>query len=87
EPPYHFIEVMACRGGCVSGGGQPYGSNDEIRAARAAGLYKDDKDSEIRVSHKNPDVIKLYDDFLLKPCGEKSHHLLHTTYTKRPLYK
>ena len=78
---------MACRGGCVSGGGQPYGSNDEIRAARAAGLYKDDKDSEIRVSHKNPDVIKLYDDFLLKPCGEKSHHLLHTTYTKRPLYK
>lgn len=87
EPPYHFIEVMACRGGCVSGGGQPYGSNDEIRAARAAGLYKDDKDSEIRVSHKNPDVIKLYDDFLLKPCGEKSHHLLHTTYTKRLLYK
>lgn len=87
EIPYHFIEVMACRGGCVSGGGQPYGSNDEIRAKRAAGLYKDDVCSEIRVSHKNPDIIKLYDSFLGQPCGEKSHHLLHTQYQKRPLYR
>lgn len=87
EIPYHFIEVMACRGGCVSGGGQPYGSNDEIRAKRAAGLYKDDVCSEIRVSHKNPDIIKLYDSFLGEPCGEKSHHLLHTQYQKRPLYR
>ncbi len=87
ELAYHFIEVMACRGGCVSGGGQPYGSNDEIRAKRAAGLYKDDVCSEIRVSHKNPDIIKLYDSFLGEPCGEKSHHLLHTQYQKRPLYR
>ena len=86
EPPYHFIEVMACRGGCVSGGGQPYGSNDEIRAKRAAGLYQDDKNSEIRVSHKNPDIITLYNEYLKEPCGEKSHHLLHTHYTERELY-
>ena len=86
ELPYHFIEVMACRGGCVSGGGQPYGSNDEIRAKRAAGLYQDDKNSEIRVSHKNPDIITLYNEYLKEPCGEKSHHLLHTHYTERELY-
>lgn len=86
EPPYHFIEVMACRGGCVSGGGQPYGSNDEIRAKRAAGLYQDDKNSEIRVSHKNPDIITLYDTYLKTPGSEKAHHLLHTHYTERELY-
>ena len=86
EPPYHFIEVMACRGGCVSGGGQPYGSNDEIRAKRAAGLYQDDENCEIRVSHKNPHIIELYDTFLKKPGGEKAHHLLHTHYTERKLY-
>ena len=86
EPPYHFIEVMACRGGCVSGGGQPYGSNDEIRAKRAAGLYQDDENCEIRVSHKNPHIIELYDSFLKKPGGEKAHHLLHTHYTERKLY-
>ena len=86
EKQYHFIEVMACRGGCVSGGGQPYGSNDEIRAKRAAGLYQDDKNSEIRVSHKNPDIITLYNEYLKEPCGEKSHHLLHTHYTERELY-
>ena len=86
EPPYHFIEVMACRGGCVSGGGQPYGSNDVIRAKRAAGLYKDDENCEIRVSHKNPQIVKLYDSYLKKPGGEKAHHLLHTHYTKRKLY-
>lgn len=86
EPPYHFIEVMACRGGCVSGGGQPYGSNDTIRAKRAAGLYKDDENCEIRVSHKNPQIVKLYDSYLKKPGGEKAHHLLHTHYTKRKLY-
>ena len=86
EPPYHFIEVMACRGGCVSGGGQPYGSNDTIRAKRAAGLYKDDENCEIRVSHRNPQIVKLYDSYLKKPGGEKAHHLLHTHYTKRKLY-
>jgi NADH-quinone oxidoreductase subunit G len=87
EPPYHFIEVMACRGGCVGGGGQPYGATDEIRAKRAAGLYSDDEKSVVRVSHKNPNIIKLYDDFLGKPNSEKPHKYLHTHYVERPLYK
>lgn len=87
EPPYHFIEVMACRGGCIAGGGQPYGANDEVRAKRIAGLYTDDTQSEIRVSHKNPYVQQVYTEFLKEPNSEKAHHLLHTTYIKRPLYK
>ncbi|AEE15781.1 NADH-dependent [FeFe] hydrogenase, group A6 [Treponema brennaborense] len=87
EPPYHFIEVMACRGGCVAGGGQPYGATDEVRSKRAAALYRDDDDCAVRVSHKNPEIVKLYDRFLGKPCSEKSHHLLHTKYTARSLYK
>ncbi len=87
ELSYHFVEVMACRGGCVAGGGQPYGATDEIRAKRAAGLYQDDKDSEIRVSHKNPLILKVYKDFFGEPNHGKAHHLLHTTYTKRELYK
>ena len=87
EPLYHFVEVMACRGGCIAGGGQPYGGTDEIRAKRIAGLYKDDAQSEIRVSHKNEYVLKAYKDFLGEPNSEKAHHLLHTHYIKRPLYK
>lgn len=87
EMPYHFIEVMACRGGCVSGGGQPYGATDEIRALRAAGLYADDAGSAIRVSHKNPSVLAAYSDFLKEPNSEKAHHLLHTHYVQRELYK
>ena len=86
ELPFHFIEVMACRGGCISGGGQPYGSTDEVRAKRTAGIYKDDKASAIRLSHENPSIQALYKDFLGKPLSEKSHHLLHTHYTPRPLY-
>jgi len=87
EPLYHFIEVMACRGGCVSGGGQPYGADDEVRAKRAAGLYTDDTKSEIRVSHKNPYLQQVYTEYLGKPNSEKAHHLLHTHYVQRPLYK
>ncbi len=87
EPPYHFIEVMACRGGCVAGGGQPYGATDEVRAQRAAGLYTDDEKSDIRVSHKNPNVQAIYSEFLKEPNSEKAHHLLHTHYIKRELYK
>jgi NADH-quinone oxidoreductase subunit G len=87
EPPYHFIEVMACRGGCIAGGGQPYGANDEVRAQRIAGLYADDVKSEIRVSHKNPDVQEIYTEYLKEPNSEKAHHLLHTHYVERPLYK
>jgi NADH-quinone oxidoreductase subunit G len=87
EPPYHFIEVMACRGGCIAGGGQPYGATDEVRAKRIAGLYTDDAKSEIRVSHKNPYVQALYTEYLKEPNSEKAHHLLHTHYVERPLYK
>lgn len=87
EMPYHFIEVMACRGGCIAGGGQPYSTTDEVRNKRIAGIYRDDKQSAIRCSHHNPDILKLYDDFLGKPLGGKSHELLHTNYQERPLYK
>jgi NADH-quinone oxidoreductase subunit G len=87
ESPYHFIEVMACPGGCIGGGGQPYGVDDERRKLRIAGLYQDDSDCQIRHSHENPEVIKLYEDFLGKPLGPKAHDLLHTRYTARPLYK
>ncbi len=87
ESPYHFIEVMACPGGCIGGGGQPYGVDNERRKLRIAGLYQDDRDSAIRCSHENPEVIRVYEDFLGKPLGPRAHELLHTRYTARPLYK
>ncbi|MFP4473468.1 MAG: NADH-dependent [FeFe] hydrogenase, group A6 [Candidatus Omnitrophota bacterium] len=87
EPlPYHFIEVMACPGGCVGGGGQPYGINDDVRTARAKGLYDDDEGCAVRSSHENPFVQQLYSEFLEKPLSEKAHHLLHTKYKPRPEY-
>jgi len=88
EPlPYHFVEVMACPGGCVGGGGQPYGVTDEVRQARSKGLYDDDERREIRCSHNNPYVQKLYKEFLGEPLGKKAHQLLHTRYKPRPEYK
>jgi NADH-quinone oxidoreductase subunit G len=87
EPPYHFIEVMACRGGCIAGGGQPYGTTDEIRQKRIEGIYRDDESSEVRASHQNPEIKQLYADYLGKPMSEKSHQLLHTHYTPRPVYR
>jgi len=87
ETPYHFIEVMACRGGCIGGGGQPYGADDLVRAARTAGIYKDDEQSKKRCSHHNPQIKKVYDEFLEKPLSHKSHELLHTGYTPRPEYR
>jgi NADH-quinone oxidoreductase subunit G len=86
ESPYQFVEVMACRGGCVAGGGQPYGATDEIRGKRAAGIYSDDKQSMHRCSHQNPFIKLVYDEFLGEPNGRKAHELLHTSYTARPLY-
>ena len=85
--PWHFIEVMACPGGCIAGGGQPYGVQDTKRIKRIEGLYSDDEQSEFRSSHKNPMVQKLYSEFLGAPLSEKAHHLLHTTYTCRVTYK
>jgi NADH-quinone oxidoreductase subunit G len=87
EPPYQFIEVMACRGGCVGGGGQPYGCTDEIRKKRQLGLYKDDEGSSLRRAHENPFIQQVYAEFLGKPDSEKSHKLLHTKYEARPLYR
>ncbi|MFZ5806543.1 MAG: NADH-dependent [FeFe] hydrogenase, group A6 [Verrucomicrobiota bacterium] len=87
ETPYHFIEVMACVGGCIGGGGQPYGVNDEVRAKRIAGLYQDDRDCKQRCSHENPEVQRVYAEFLEKPLSEKAHKLLHTHYIPLPLYK
>lgn len=87
ETPYHFIEVMACPGGCIGGGGQPYGVDNERRLKRIAGLYQDDRDKTIRCSHENPEVIQVYKDFLGKPLHGRAHELLHTRYTARPLYK
>jgi NADH-quinone oxidoreductase subunit G len=83
KSPYHFIEIMACPGGCVGGGGQPIGFDLAVRSIRGGSLYDEDKDLKYRKSHENPAVIKLYQDYLEKPLGEKSHHLLHTEYTPR----
>lgn len=83
---YHFIEFMACPGGCLGGGGQPIPTNPEIRKKRAEAIYAEDMVHHIRKSHQNPEVQKLYHDFLKKPLGEVSHHLLHTKYTKRERY-
>jgi len=79
---YQMLEVMACPGGCINGGGQPISCDDiTIREQRAAGLYKEDaQDLQFRRSHENPDIIKLYDEYLEKPNSHKSHELLHTTY-------
>jgi iron-only hydrogenase group A len=83
---YHFIEIMACPGGCLGGGGQPIPTNLEIRKQRAKAIYQEDAGKPIRKSHENPEVIKLYKEFLKKPLGHKSHELLHTTYTERNRY-
>lgn len=81
--PYHFIEVMACPGGCLSGGGQPRPTNNEVREARMRAIYDEDASREYRKSHENPAVIELYKQFLDHPLGHKSHELLHTHYTPR----
>ncbi len=86
KPRYDFIEVMACRGGCIGGGGQPTGATDEIRALRTAGIYTDDEKSLVRMSHKNPQVQALYADYLDEPGSEKAEKLLHTSYHKRKVY-
>lgn len=84
EAEYHAIEIMACPGGCVNGGGQPYNHGDiEIVKKRAEGIYSEDRGKARRKSHENEAVKKLYDEFLGEPYGEKAHKLLHTHYQKR----
>jgi len=88
---FHAIEVMACPGGCIGGGGQPlHHGNSEIIKARAVAIYAEDRKKPLRKSHENPFIIKLYDEFLGKPNSEKAHHLLHTQYfdkTKKIIIK
>ena len=92
EKQYHFVEVMACSGGCVAGGGQPHVKAElinrgiDIRLERAKVLYHDDKTQKIRKSHENPVIKTLYEEYLGAPNSSKSHHLLHTTYHKKEVY-
>ena len=94
ESQYHFIEIMGCPGGCVAGGGQPYVKPcflpnedadilDTYKSKRAAALYQEDESKALRASHKNPQIIKLYEDFLGQPNSHKAHELLHTMYASK----
>ena len=95
---YHFIEIMGCPGGCIAGGGQPFvrpcflpneGVDilDTYKQKRAAALYSEDESKALRVSHKNPQIIKLYEEFLGEPNSHKAHELLHTTYSAKEPFK
>ena len=83
EVSYDFIEIMACPGGCIAGGGQPRSCSKETLQMRANALYREDLGKKVRKSHENPAVQEVYQKFLGKPLSEKSHHLLHTSYEKR----
>ncbi|NLL04721.1 MAG: 2Fe-2S iron-sulfur cluster binding domain-containing protein [Clostridiaceae bacterium] len=91
EADYHFVEIMACPGGCVNGGGQPIQPSKvrswtDLRTERAKAIYEEDRDLPIRKSHENPKVKALYEEYLGEPGGHKSHELLHTHYEKRENY-
>ena len=82
--PYHAIEVMACPGGCIGGGGQPFHRGRmEVLRRRAAALYREDANKPLRKSHENPYIQQLYSEYLGEPCGPKAHKLLHTHYIDR----
>jgi NADP-reducing hydrogenase subunit HndD len=83
ESVYHFVEVMTCPGGCIGGGGQPRVTDKAARLARIEAIYREDEGKRMRKSNENPDIQRLYGEFLGKPLGEKSHHLLHTKYVLR----
>lgn len=88
EADYQFIEIMACPGGCVNGGGQPHQTAQvhalhDVTSLRAQALYQNDADSKIRKSHENPDIQKLYAKFLETPGSKRAHELLHTSYKMR----
>lgn len=83
----HFIEVMTCPGGCIAGGGQYIGADSKAISARMQSLYSIDEKETLRVSHKNPEIIELYEKFLEKPLGHKSHYLLHTHYAERKVMR
>ena len=81
EVQYDFVEVMACPGGCSGGGGQPIHDGQELAESRSEKLYGLDAIADLRFSHENPSVQRLYKDFLVRPLSEKAHHLLHTDHT------
>jgi NADH-quinone oxidoreductase subunit G/NADP-reducing hydrogenase subunit HndD len=81
--PYHFIEIIGCPGGCISGGGQPRPVNDAVRMSRLNAIYREDEGKVLRKSHENQDIKTLYQEFLGAPLGHLSHELLHTEYTPR----
>ena len=83
---YHFVEIMACPGGCIGGGGQPIPTSAEIRQKRLKAIYAEDESMSLRKSHDNPEVIAVYRDFLEKPNSHKAHELLHTHYVEREGY-
>lgn len=83
ERQYHFVEVMACPGGCIGGGGQPRFTDNRVRLARIAAIRKEDAGKPLRKSHQNPQVKQLYEEFLGEPLSERSHKLLHTHYIAR----
>ena len=86
EADWHFIEIMACPGGCLGGGGQPIPTSPAIRKKRAEAIYAEDKGMEFRKSHHNPEILQIYEEFLGEPLGKKSHELLHTHYKMRKRY-
>lgn len=86
QSKWDFIEIMACPGGCIAGGGQPIPATAEVKKKRMEAIYRADRDMPVRKSHENPAIQQLYKEFLGKPLGEKSHHLLHTHYTARGKY-
>jgi NADP-reducing hydrogenase subunit HndD len=83
---YHFIEIMACPGGCLGGGGQPIPTNLQIRQNRMKAIYSEDEHMKMRKSHENPEIIAVYKEFLDQPNSHKSHELLHTHYVERDNY-
>lgn len=92
EAPYHFVEIMACPGGCVTGGGQPIHdaktmATVDIHGLRKKALYEADKETKVRKSHENPVIKKLYDEYLEKPGSHKAHELLHTSYHARKYFE
>ena len=92
EAPYHFVEIMACPGGCVTGGGQPIHdaktmATVDIHGLRKKALYEADKKNKVRKSHENPVIKKLYDEYLEKPGSHKAHELLHTSYHARKYFE
>ena len=80
EVSYDFVEVMACPGGCVGGGGQPIHDGEELAFERGKKLYELDESFELRFSHENPDILSLYDEYFEKPNSHKAHMLLHTEH-------